>query len=121
MNVTNGDIFNARESLQTLLKERLPVKISYRLAKLAKKVNDQLTIIDEVRNGLVQQYGEKDEKGENISIKVGSKNIALFLTDLNELMGQEVDIDSEIIKLPEDGLTIEPSVLLALGKFIDVG
>jgi flagellar biosynthesis component FlhA len=121
MKVSNGDIFNAREALQTLMKERLPVKVSYRLAKLAKKVNDQLAIIEEVRQGLVKQYGEPDEKGENIQILAGSKNMAPFLTDLNELMGQEVDIDSEIIKLPEEGLTIEPSVLLALDKFIEVG
>ena len=121
MKVTNGDVFNAREALQSLMKERLPVKISYRLAKLARKVNDQLTIIEEVRQGLVKQYGEPDEKGENISIKPGSKNMAPFLTDLNELMGQDVEIDSDIIKLPEDGLTMEPSVLLALDKFIEVG
>jgi hypothetical protein len=120
MKVSNGDIFNAREALQTLIKERLPVKVSYRLARLAKKVSDQLTIIEEVRTNLVKQYGETDENG-NLSIKPGAKNMAPFLTDFNELMGQEVEIDADIIKLPEDGLTIEPSVLLALDKFIEVG
>jgi len=121
MKVTNGDIFNAREALQTLMKERLPVKVSYWLARLARKLNDQLTIIEEVRQGLVKQYGEPDEKGENIQIQPGSKNMGPFLADLNELMGQEVELDSDIIKLPGDGFSIEPSVLLALDKFIEVG
>ena len=40
--LTNGEIFNAKEPLEKLLKERLPLKSSYGLAKLAGKFADQL-------------------------------------------------------------------------------
>ena len=57
MKLTNLEIFNAREPLAKLLEEKPPFEVSYGLATLASKLNDQLGIIDKVRQGLFQTYG----------------------------------------------------------------
>jgi len=56
--LTNGEIFNAKEPLDKLLKEKFPLKVSYGLAGMATKLNDQRRVIDKVRQGLFQTYGE---------------------------------------------------------------
>ena len=134
MKLTNGDIFTAREPLQGLLGEKFPVRTAYGLAKLSSKLNEQLRVIEEVRNGLIKKYGERDDKG-NFSVKQDSENWVKFVEEFNELMAQEVELVLEKVKLPEKVaatcdkcnhnmdkmLEIEPSILVALEKFIEVG
>lgn len=58
MKLNNGEIFTASEPLKKLLEEKFPVKVSYGLAKLANKLQEQLKVIDDVRNGLIKTYGK---------------------------------------------------------------
>jgi len=132
MKLTNGDIFSASEPLKKLMDIKLPVKTSYQLAKLASKLNEQLKVIDEVRNGLVRSYGE--EKDGKIEVMPENPNFPKFVDEFNELMAQEVEVVFEKVKLPETvaatcdkchhnmdkALEIEPSALMALDKFIEV-
>jgi len=125
MKLLNGEIFDAREPLQKLANKELPVKVAYDLAKMVNKLNEELKAIDEVRNGLVKKYGEVDkESSGQISIKPESGNYSKFVEGITELMNQEVEVVIGKVKLPQevDGITlqIEPSVLMALEKFIDV-
>ena len=133
MKLTNGDIFTAKEPLQVLLEQRFPVRTAYGLAKLSSKLNEQLKVIDKVRNGLINQYGVKDDKG-GMSVKPDSPDWEKFAGEFNELMAQEVEVVIEKVKLPErvaatcDAchhnmdrlLEIEPKILLQLEKFIEV-
>jgi len=118
MKLTNGDIFKAKEPLQRLIDERLPVLTSYKLAKLASKLNDQLRVIDEVRQGLIRMYGEPGERGQ-VVVAENSENFPKFVEEFDELMALEIEIVIEKVKLPET-LEIEASALMALEKFIDV-
>jgi hypothetical protein len=120
MKLTNGEIFNSKEPLQKLMTERLPVKVSYGLAKLAAKLNEQLQVIEQVRQGLVTTYGEPDPDVPNRTrVSPTSDKYPKFLTEYGELMNQEVEIVLEVVTLPET-LEIEPSVLMALDKFIKI-
>jgi len=116
--LTNGEIWNAQEPLRKLLEQKFSVMVSYKLVKLVQKLNEQFMVIEEVRNGLIKQYGKKDKKG-NISVKPGDSNWNKFIKEFNELMEQEIEIVVEKIKLP-DSFEIEPSVLVPLEKFIEV-
>ena len=135
MKLTNGDIFNAREPLQKLMGERFPVRVSYGLAKMANKLNEQLKVIDEVRNGLIKTYGTPDpENSQNIRVDPADKNFEKFAEEFNELMAQEVEIVFEKVRLPEKVaatcdkcshnmdkmLEIEPNILMALEKFVEI-
>uniref|UniRef100_A0A6M3KAK7 Uncharacterized protein n=1 Tax=viral metagenome TaxID=1070528 RepID=A0A6M3KAK7_9ZZZZ len=133
MKLKNGDIFLAREPLQKLMAIKLPVRASYQVAKLASKLNEQLKVIDDVRNGLIKNYGEKGDRGQ-MEIKPESPNFQKFVDEFTELLDQDVEMVIEKIKLPEKvaatcdkcnhnmdkALELEPSILMALEKFVEI-
>ena len=120
MKLTNGEIFNAKEPLAKLIQEKLPVKASYGLAKLAAKLDEQLQVIEKVRGGLVQTYGEKDpDNPQQIRVNSQSENWPKFAEEYGELMSQEVEVVFEVVTLP-DTLDVEPATLMALDKFVKV-
>lgn len=134
MKLTNGDIFMAREPLQVLLDQKFPVMVSYKLAQLSHKLQEQLKVIEEVRMGLVRKYGKKDKKG-SIAVKQESENYSKFVEEFTELMEHEVEIkELEKVKLPERVAStcdackhnmdkifeIEPKILMALVKLVEV-
>ncbi len=123
MKLNNGEIFQAREPLAKLMEQKFPVKVSYGLAKLANKLQGQLKIIDDVRNGLINTYGKLDEAGQ-VMVKTDSENFPKFVSEVDELMNQEVEVVIEKVQLPEKvderTIEIEPSVLMALEKFVEV-
>lgn len=123
MKLTNEEVWNSREPLLKLMEERLPVKAAYSLAKLASKLRDQYEVVEEVRNGLVKTYGGKDGKGQ-IIVATTSKNYQKFLSELDELMDTEIEIVFDKVSLPEKvddrTIVIEPSILLALERFVEV-
>jgi hypothetical protein len=125
MKLTNGEIFVVREPLLKLLGMQLPVKTSFQIAKLANKLNEQLKVIEDVRNGLVRKYGKENlEKRGQLSVNPEDEGYPKFVSDFNELMAQETELVFEKIKLPIeiDGkpLQIEPSILMALEKFVEI-
>jgi hypothetical protein len=136
MKFKNEDIYVALGGQEPLFSKltgmKWPVRTAYALAKMASKLNDQFKVIEDVRLGLIKRYGEVNEKG-NTEIKqtvlkdgIETPNPlwAAFVGEFNELMGQEVEIVVEKVKLPQKtGTTdveIEPNILLALEKFIEV-
>ena len=118
MKLKNGEIFNAKEPLKTLMGEKFPVKISYGLAKLAAKLDGQLKIIEGVREGLIRTYGEPQPDNPQM-VRVTDANLPKFSEELGELMMQEVDLDIEVVTLP-DTLEVEPATLMALDNFIKI-
>ena len=135
MKLTNGEIFNAKEPLTKLMGEKFPVKVSYQLAKLAGKLSEQMLVIEKVRNGLIQTYGEPNpDNPQQISVLPNSENFQKFASELGELFAQEIQVVFEVVKLPEmvastcdqckhnmdRPLEIEPYILLALDKFVEM-
>ena len=120
MKLTNGEIFNAKEPLAKLMSEKFPVKVSYGLVKLAAKLNDPLQVIDKVRQGLIETYGEKNpDNPMQIRVDPKSKGFPKFAEEFGELMMQEVEVVFDVVELP-DTLEVEPVTLMALDKFIKV-
>lgn len=124
MKLTNGEIFNARAPLDTLLQQKVPLKVSYKLAEMAEKLNAQVAIINKVRQGLFETYGEKnpynpmqmhippmvqkrDAKGKVIQRADGNPvmednpKLPKFLAEVEELMSIEVELVIEPVVLPE--------------------
>lgn len=120
MKLTNGEIYNAKDPLGKLLDMPMPVKTSYNVAKLANKISEQYKILEQVRAGLINKYGEQDPKTRSVRIEQTSENFPKFMEDMTELMKQEVELVFDVISLPDD-LEIAPSILMSLDKFIRVG
>jgi len=120
MKLTNGEIFNAKGPLEQLMANKFPVKVSYGLAKLASTLNSQLQVIEKVRHGLIETYGEKNpDNPMQISVSPQSENFPKFAEEYGVLMAQEVEVVIEQVTLPET-LEVEPVILMALEKFIKV-
>jgi hypothetical protein len=120
MKLTNSEIYNARQPLEKLTEIKLPIRVSYELAKLASKLNEQLQIIEKVRLGLIKTYGTPQEDNPSLyKVIPGSEGYSQFFNEFGVLMLQEVDIVFDRVELP-DTLEIEPSILMALEKFITI-
>ena len=117
MRLTNGEILSAREPLQALIAQKFPVLVSYKLAKIVGKLNPQLKVIDEVKNGLIKRYGV--ENGRGYVVPEDSENFGAFAQEFDELMAQVTEVVLEKVNLPGD-FEIEPIALMALEKFIEV-
>ena len=107
------------------------VRLAYQLARLAKKVNDELPVFITAKDGLVTKHGtihkvldaegqptENDE--QNPSIRPGEKNWPAFEKDFNTLMAEDVDLDIEPVILPPDAEGVTAGTLLALDGLINV-
>lgn len=140
MKLTYGEINNAKGPLGELMKVKLPVKTSIELAKLATKLDAPIKEIEQVREGLVKMYGRPDPQRPSVvkvdaeiplvkdgkpvladgkPVMVANPDYPRFLTEYGELMRHEVEIVVNKIALPET-LEIEPTVVMALEKFVTV-
>lgn len=120
MKLTNGEVFNARVPLEQLSALKFPVKTSLALVKLAQKLQEFFLPVDKVRDGLIRQYGESDPENPQLTrVKPDSENWGKFITEMQELLSQEVEVVFETVALPEE-LEIEPTILMALSKFVEV-
>ena len=123
MRATNAEIWQAKAALDEMLKERLPVKTAYWLAKLARKASEQIRDIDAGRVKLIKDYGSTDEAG-TVSVSRTSERWPEFEAEFNELMAEVVEFEGlpmEKISLPSDnGLCVSAATLLALEPFVAV-
>lgn len=97
-------LINSATPLSEFGKEKLPIKVSYRIIKLIREIDKQLGDFENRRTALVEKYkGVSEEKSEEIS--------AEFL----KLLDEEVVIDLDPI--PTEWLNdvnISPQTLLAI-------
>lgn len=120
MKLTNGEIFNARGPLEELMNQKMPIRTSYALTKMASKLNEQLTVIEKIRTKLVQQYGKDDPKHPGMwKVTPDCLGYSQFLCDFGQLMQEETVIDVDQVILP-DTLEVKPGVLMSLEKFVKI-
>lgn len=136
MKVKNGDIYVAlsegtdeegkktKSPLRQLIDIGFPIKTSYNLSRMAHKLDSQFKIINEVKDGLIEKHGEKDAKSGLLSINPTHKSWPDFIAEFNELLGTEVEIVIDKVKLPEKigdkDIEIPASILINLDQFIEV-
>jgi predicted Abi (CAAX) family protease len=99
MTLTLLQIKNAEAVLNKLLTSPLPVKVSYRLSKIIKKLNEELTQFESSRQKLFEIYGVPNGQGE---IVVDEQNRTQFMKELNQLLAESVQLDD--IKIPLDDI-----------------
>ena len=142
MKLTNGEIFNAKEPLAKLMEAKFPVKTSFALTKMARKLNEALQDIEKVRQGLFQTYGTPDPKNmtqirvnqtipltneqgevqndaEGNPVMIPNPKWSKFMEEIGELFSQETEIVLDVVTLP-DTLEVEPATLMMLDKFVTV-
>jgi len=90
-------IVNSASAFQSLLEQPLKANISFRLAKLANKIQPHLDSFNKVRQALFEKYGEKTEEGYEIK----AKKFKQFEEELLLLLNEEVKLDFQKFKLSQ--------------------
>lgn len=108
-------IINAREAARRLAGQVLPVAVSYRVAKLIKALNDELTTYEAERVKLCENCGTLDKARGKYVIEKGE----VFEKEYNSLLDFDVELAVNKITLP-DTLSISPSDLISLSDFVQI-
>lgn len=116
MKTTIEKILDVRETLSRLAEKALPVKQSYRLAKLVKAVNNELSIYEGERIKLCEKYGTLDK--DNGVYKFEGENREKFNADINVLLSQEVELDVKPIDI--SNLELSAQDIINIEPFIEV-
>jgi len=120
MKIKNTIFVNgAIPALSGLLEEKLPGRVSYKLARLTKEINEKLKVYNQAHDLLVKKYGKesKEKAGEFI---VSEKKIADFQKELAELLELEEEYtQAEKIVLPKK-VEIAAKTLLLLEDVLEI-
>ena len=103
MKLQLGEIREMVTAMPILLQEKLLVKTAYHLARTFRELSSHMKDMDSARNGLLEKYGKKDEKGKVI-IKENQYEIEdteSFSKEYSELAQQEVEVDFEGFSLED--------------------
>lgn len=114
MNITINQILTARDTLSRLAERPLPVKQSYRLAKLVKAINNEMSVYDGERIKLCKKYGKLNEEQKQYDIKDKES----FVRESKELLNQSVEFDVKPIDITE--LELSAQDILKIEPFIEV-
>lgn len=117
MKTTLLKLVNSSGSLGTLVETKLPVKLALRVARLTKRVSEELELFNKQRLSLLEKYGEKE--GEQYRIPPESQ--AGFSKEYEELVNDEVELPDTEITIEDIPDTIRPVDLLALDWLIKDG
>lgn len=127
--VTLRDLLDSQVSLKALCQQRLPIRKSYELGKIAKGVNSELTDYQSAHKTLCERYANKDEhgpimlnaKGERVGYEpkarydIPKDKQEEFNSELDSLLAAEVSIPGAQLKISELGeISIEPAHVIAL-------
>ena len=118
------EALNFLNTYSKLREQTLPIKLAYKLNKLARKLENEQNFYQENLKKILDQYAQKDEKGE---IKFDeNKNILLIpestkecetkLFELQALEIEELDVEFTLDEL--NGLEISPMELSPLFSLI---
>lgn len=87
----------------------LSILLKYELRELSEKLKEERSKVDELRNELIEKYGEKTEEGgiqitPTIEQKKGKKTETVknpkyvdFLNEYNKLLSKEIELDHPVI------------------------
>ena len=103
----------------------LPIKVGYKLAKLAALCQKEMDIYQSQLNKIIQEYGARDENGQLIQtengdgIKIKDDKIQECQEKLNELSTLEIEINESPISIEAlENLELSLDEIGALSSFL---
>ncbi len=103
-NPQNGEVI-----YEGFASQPLSILLKYELRELSEKLKDERGKVDELRNELIEKFGEKTEEGgiqitPTIEQKKGKKTETIknpkyveFLSEYNKLLTKEIELDHPVI------------------------
>jgi hypothetical protein len=90
MKITNGTIVELIEVISKF--QNVTGKLAYAMAKNRRILGEHMKDFEEVRNELINKYGETDENG-NTFINQNSENYQAFVDEIVPILNILVDVD----------------------------
>ena len=115
MKLSIGSLIARKELIERIINKDFPSKISFKFKLFAKEIAKFFDLYEEERVKLVEKYGE--EKDGQIIVEQNSTNWKVFVSELNEVANQEVEI--ELLDLIENDL-IETGVNISARDLLDL-
>tara|TARA_R100001244_G_scaffold25113_2_gene25464 strand:+ start:116464 stop:116835 length:372 start_codon:yes stop_codon:yes gene_type:complete len=115
--VTNRQLVGSAEAFKNLIGLKMPIKASFKLAKIVRIVEEELTDYKTALKSLQLKHAIKGEDDEPVIIEnqYVFEDVAKFNAEYAELLGFEVSLDIEQISLEDLGdAEIEPAHLVSL-------
>lgn len=117
------EIVNAQDIFNSIFirnkNKELNVKLTYKIVKIIRKFTEELKSFYEVKNKLIEKYGEKKEEG---GLQVSKEKMPEFLKELTPLLEEKINITVELIPfelLENSGIEVSPSEFIMIEKFIE--
>jgi len=110
------ELKNMESALEKLSRAEMNVPLAFKLSKFLKKVKEELSVLEDVRQKLVIKYGVTMPDG---SVSVAENQINTFMKEYEELVNQKVSIPKYVIKCSDiQNLTMTPEELMSLEKIL---
>lgn len=120
IDVTVGELTVMSKPLLDLLQTALPGGVSYQVARLAKHLIDEITLIEATQIAIIKRYGGTQDPTTGAWLLLPSdEGFKKGQAELNQMLAEPVTIDCEPVTLPYDTL-VKPQALMTLKKFITV-
>lgn len=122
--VTLKDILDSQEVMRTLSNKQLQGRAAFKVARLLKKLENELATFNETRIKLIENYAKKDEEGKYITnekneYQFDENNANKFVEEFNKLLLEEIEIDANPILINEiENIDFTPTEMVALEPFI---
>ena len=113
MKVSLGEIYMSTSAMNKLIDASLPAKLSFRLVRAMREMNDALKNLEEERTKLIKKYGKDSGDG---NVTVSEENKSQFLEEFSNLLTEEIEIQWE----PVDPDTLG-DVTLSVGDIAKIG
>lgn len=119
-----AEILDLNKAINELADMKLNTILAYKIARIRKKLQEEVTTIEENRTQLIMPYIKKDENDEPIidnGIYEVIEEKRKELTDkLNEFFGTEIKVELPTLQLKElESIELTPKQIEALMKIIE--
>lgn len=121
------EVVQSNQVLKNLAESReVPVRVSFRLAKMLKSLDENLKIYLTEKQKIIEKYCKKDEEGkpmvEGNQYSVSPENLEAFQKEFFELLVLETDLGVDKIKAKLDDIPnglVSTTDILFLETFFD--
>lgn len=118
------DVFNSIPVLRELSEKPFKGAMTFKITRLIRELDKEISIFEEARNKIANEYAERDEEGNFVivdnNIKIQEDKIQQCNEELMSLMNTEIEINADKIPVSAfDDIEISPSQAIIIDELIE--
>lgn len=123
--VTVQQIIESQEAMRNLLDKQLKGRTAFQVARLIKKLENEISSYNDTRVKLIERYAMKNDDGTFVindknEYQFTQENMNGFVQEMNKILTEDIEIDVNPIKLEElDNIDFTVMEMTMLEPFIE--